>query len=81
MIVAFSSDALNVASDQRAICEHLSDVDSDVLALLAPGQNLINIRAGLRDRVPLSISGVGAGVEITAAGLLSDVIVAARGML
>ncbi|MBO9883280.1 hypothetical protein [Xanthomonas sp. D-109] len=54
--------------------------ENDAFAQLAPGQNLVNIRTDLQDRVPLSVSGAGAGVEITAAGVLSDVIAAARGM-
>lgn len=46
-------------------------------AQLAPGQNLIEIRTELQDRIPLCVSGAGAGVEITAAGVLSDVVSAA----
>lgn len=47
-------------------------------AQLLPGQNHIVIRSLLQDRVPLSVGGPGAGVEITAAGVLSDVIEASR---
>ncbi|MCF7222340.1 hypothetical protein L3V18_11160 [Lysobacter sp. TLK-CK17T] len=46
-------------------------------AQLAPGQNLIEIRTELQDRMPLRVSGPGAGVEITAAGVLSDAVSAA----
>ncbi len=46
-------------------------------AQLKPGQNLISIRTELQDQMPLSVSGPGAGVEITAAGVLSDVLTAA----
>jgi aspartokinase/homoserine dehydrogenase 1 len=46
-------------------------------AQLLPGQNLIRIHTELQDRMPLSVSGPGAGVEITAAGVLSDVVHAA----
>lgn len=46
-------------------------------AQLEPGQNLISIRTELQDRMPLCVSGPGAGVEITAAGVLSDVVAAA----
>ncbi len=45
------------------------------LAQLKPGQNLVSIRTELQ--TPLCVSGPGAGVEITAAGVLSDVVAAA----
>lgn len=47
------------------------------LARLQPGQNLIEIRTDLQDRTPLTVSGPGAGAQITAAGVLSDVLAAA----
>jgi aspartokinase/homoserine dehydrogenase 1 len=47
-------------------------------AQLQPGQNLILIRTDLQDQTPLSVSGPGAGAEITAAGVLSDVLAAAQ---
>ena len=46
-------------------------------AQLLSGQNHITIRTALQDRVPLLLGGPGAGVEITAAGLLSDIVSAA----
>jgi aspartokinase/homoserine dehydrogenase 1 len=46
-------------------------------AQLKPGQNLVAIRTELQDAMPLCVSGPGAGVEITAAGVLSDVVAAA----
>lgn len=46
-------------------------------AQLEPGQNHIEIRTELQDQMPLKVSGPGAGVEITAAGVLSDVVTAA----
>ena len=46
-------------------------------AQLRPGQNHIEVRTDLQDQMPLKMSGPGAGVEITAAGVLSDVITAA----
>jgi aspartokinase/homoserine dehydrogenase 1 len=46
-------------------------------AQLQPGQNLIQVRTELQDRTPLSLSGPGAGAEVTAAGVLSDVVAAA----
>ena len=51
--------------------------DHSPFAQLQPGQNLISIRTELQDQMPLSVSGPGAGVEITAAGVLSDVLMAA----
>jgi len=44
---------------------------------LQPGQNLVLIRTDLQDQTPLTVSGPGAGAEITAAGVLSDVLAAA----
>ncbi len=55
----------------RAVPEH------SAFAQLRPGQNLISIRTELQDQMPLCVSGPGAGVEITAAGVLSDVLMAA----
>jgi len=46
-------------------------------ARLQPGQNLIEIRTDLQDSTPLTVSGPGAGAQITAAGVLSDVFAAA----
>lgn len=50
---------------------------NSTFALLQPGQNQISIRTELQNRVPLCVSGPGAGVEITAAGVLSDITAAA----
>ncbi len=47
-------------------------------AALPPGQNLVRIRTDLQDAAPLLLGGPGAGPEITAAGLLSDIVGAAR---
>lgn len=47
-------------------------------ASLEPGQNLISVRTKLQDRMPLCVSGPGAGVDITAAGVLSDIIATVR---
>lgn len=44
---------------------------------LQPGQNLVEIRTDLQDGTPLVVSGPGAGAQITAAGVLSDVLAAA----
>ena len=46
----------------------------DPFAQLAPGENLVRIWTKRYQPVPLSISGPGAGPEITAAGLFTDVI-------
>ncbi|MEO8160534.1 MAG: hypothetical protein ABI588_03870 [Arenimonas sp.] len=44
---------------------------------LRPGQNLVCVRTELQDATPLSLGGQGAGAEVTAAGVLSDVVAAA----
>ncbi len=44
---------------------------------LLPGQNLVCVRTELQDATPLSLGGAGAGAEVTAAGLFSDVLSAA----
>ena len=45
---------------------------------LPPGQNLVRIHTTLQDAAPLVLGGPGAGPEVTAAGLLSDIVGAAR---
>jgi aspartokinase/homoserine dehydrogenase 1 len=47
-------------------------------AALRPGQNLVQVSTDLQREVPLSLGGPGAGPEITAAGVFSDVLAAAR---
>lgn len=47
-------------------------------ANLPAGQNLVCVRTSLQDRAPLVLGGPGAGPDITAAGLLSDIVAAAR---
>ncbi len=47
-------------------------------ANLRPGQNLVQVTTDLQDSVPLSLSGPGAGPAVTAAGVFSDVLAAAR---
>lgn len=47
-------------------------------ARLPAGQNLVRIRTDLQDAAPLLLGGPGAGPEVTAAGLLSDIVSAAR---
>lgn len=46
----------------------------DPFALLAPGENLIRIWTERYHPVPLSIAGPGAGPELTAAGVLTDIL-------
>jgi homoserine dehydrogenase len=47
-------------------------------ARLAPGENRIEVRTEWQSRAPLALGGPGAGAEITAAGLVSDILQAAR---
>ncbi len=54
---------------------------SDPVALLAPGENLIRIWSDRYQPVPLSIAGPGAGPELTAAGVFTDILKAAREIL
>ncbi|MDE1888091.1 MAG: aspartate kinase [Gammaproteobacteria bacterium] len=53
----------------------------DPFALLAPGENLVRIWTDRYQPVPLSIAGPGAGPEPTAAGVLTDILKAARELL
>lgn len=50
----------------------------DPFALLAAGENLVRIWTDRYQPVPLSVAGPGAGPELTAAGLLTDIVKAAR---
>lgn len=54
---------------------------TDPFALLAPGENLIRIWTERYQPVPLSIAGPGAGSELTAAGVLTDILKAAKVLL
>lgn len=47
-------------------------------ARLAPGENLVLVRSEWQSRSPLALGGPGAGADVTAAGLLSDILHAAR---
>jgi homoserine dehydrogenase len=44
---------------------------------IQPGQNVVMIETDLQQLVPLTMSGPGAGIEVTAAGVLSDIVAAA----
>ena len=48
------------------------------LARLGPGENRVLVRSQWQSSTPLVLGGPGAGAEVTAAGLLSDIIHAAR---
>jgi aspartokinase/homoserine dehydrogenase 1 len=51
---------------------------SSPFAALPPGQNLLRVRTALQDASPLVLGGPGAGPEVTAAGVLTDLLAAAR---
>ncbi len=51
------------------------------LARLAGGENIVRIRTEYHDAIPICISGPGAGPTVTAAGVLSDVVIASRQLL
>jgi len=53
-------------------------VRAEPLARVCAGEQLVRIRSEFHDSLPLAISGPGAGPEVTAAGVLSGVIAAAR---
>ncbi|MCC6650930.1 MAG: aspartate kinase [Candidatus Eisenbacteria bacterium] len=63
----------------RARAEVRALPESDPLASLRPGENRVEILTAEGGAVPLSISGPGAGPEVTAANVLSDLLDAARG--
>lgn len=48
--------------------------DDHVLATLRPGENALVLRTRRYDVVPLTIAGPGAGPEVTAAGLLAEIL-------
>lgn len=50
---------------------------SDVLASARPRENVLEIRTELQQQPPLTLRGPGAGAEVTAAGVFSDVVAAA----
>lgn len=54
--------------------------DSSPFAALPAGQNLVRIETELQGDRPLWLGGPGAGPEVTAAGVLSDIIEAARAL-
>lgn len=52
---------------------------ADTLATLRAGENRVELTTDVHDAVPLAISGPGAGPEVTAANVLSDLLDVARG--
>jgi aspartokinase/homoserine dehydrogenase 1 len=76
------------AGGQRLVCLARYDADGarievtevpalDAFARLGPGENLVRAWTQRYRQVPLSIAGPGAGTEVTAGGLLTDIIKAA----
>jgi len=51
---------------------------ADPLARVRTGENMVVLRTDHYDSIPLTIAGPGAGPEITAAGIVSDLVEAAR---
>ena len=51
------------------------------MAQLRPGENLVLVRTDLQAATPLALGGKGAGAEITAAGVFSDIVAAAGQLL
>lgn len=51
------------------------------LARVRAGENLLRIRTEFHDALPLLIGGPGAGPEVTAAGVLGDILSASRALL
>ncbi|OGT58162.1 MAG: hypothetical protein A3E01_01280 [Gammaproteobacteria bacterium RIFCSPHIGHO2_12_FULL_63_22] len=50
-------------------------------AQLKPGENLVLVHTDLQATTPLALGGKGAGAEITAAGVFSDIVAAANQLL
>ena len=70
------------AWDERGARVEVQAVPRDwPLARVAAGENLLRIRTEFHDALPLTISGPGAGPEVTAAGVLGDILGAARALL
>ncbi len=56
----------------------IAEPQDSPLARVRAGENLLRIRTEFHHAVPLLIAGPGAGPEVTAAGVLGDIIAAAR---
>ena len=72
LVVVAEADANGGRIGVRSLPEH------SPLARLAPGENLVLVRSEWQSRSPLALGGPGAGADVTAAGLLSDILQAAR---
>lgn len=72
LVVVAEADASGGRIGVRALPAHAP------LARLRPGENLVLVRSEWQSSTPLALGGPGAGAEVTAAGLLSDIIHAAR---
>lgn len=64
-------------SEQRARVALVEADENDPLARLSGPENLIRVFTPSYQRPPLTIRGPGAGVEVTAAGVLADILSAA----
>jgi homoserine dehydrogenase len=61
--------------DERGLRAAIEEIDAEAaLARARPGENVIVIRTARDADVPLTIAGPGAGPEITAAGLLAEIL-------
>ncbi len=69
-VANFDGEHANVAVNEVAL--------TSPLARLAAGENMVRISTDIHARVPITIAGPGAGPAVTAAGVLGDVISAAR---
>ena len=69
-----------VASYENGIAAaRVQDVDgNDALARLRPGENIVVYHTTRYATVPLTIAGPGAGPDVTAAGVLAEILDAAR---
>ena len=72
LVMVAEADALGARIGVRALPA------GSALARLAPGENLVLVRSEWHSRSPLALGGPGAGADVTAAGLLSDILLAAR---
>ncbi len=55
--------------------------EASPFAQLKPGENLVLVHTDLQASTPLALGGKGAGAEITAAGVFSDIVAAANQLL
>jgi aspartokinase/homoserine dehydrogenase 1 len=68
--------------DEQGARVAVRDVPQDSpLARVRAGENLLRIRTEFHDALPLLIGGPGAGPEVTAAGVLGDILSASRALL